>query len=636
MFHDVRFLGGLALRACKCLTFATVALSSVCSAVAEPIRVIPGRYIIQRHQNVDMVGPKGASATFQAVHSSDFFDVVIPNSAKAAFAASNGSAQDIDWTQVEADCDEIRRDPTVRTCEPDVVVPMSVTPNDPKFSSLWGMHDSVSNNDVNLVEAWQWGTGKRSTVLGIIDSGIYYSHNDLTPNLWINPGEGTTLDGIDNDGNGWVDDIIGIHGDKKNNDPIDCNGHGTHVAGTMGAVGNNRNGVVGVNWTTSLATVAVGLPDCSRFLSSSGILIGYDYFHKMKQQGHNIVAINASYGGEVYVQAEYEAVARLNNVGVLLVAAAMNSSKNIDTTPQYPASFNLPNVIAVGATGPTLRATGYTNYGNSVDIAAPGGDVSVPNGGILSTFIPIGSDKNAYKSFQGTSMAAPMVTGAIGLLASQQEWMSGPELKQTLLETATRVEALKPFVNEGRFLNVLAMVKRYGAPDNCPSDPNKLQPGVCGCGRVEDARDADLDGRLNCFDGCPTDPRKTTPGVCGCGIPDTDGNGNGAIDCKEIGLGNIVPPAPTVSIEGRYLYVSAQPRDGIEYFIEFQVRTPVKKGSNKKGVLKRKYYVAKSSRFFLRKPKKGAVAGVRYAFRTLGTQSDFSYWSPWRKLKVRK
>lgn len=248
-----------------------------------------------------------------------------------------------------------------------------VNPNDPRFNELWGLHNTgqtggTADMDIDAPDAWQQATGSSSVIVAVIDSGIDYTHTDLTANMWVNPNE--LPDGFDNDGNGFIDDIHGINAISNSGDPMDDNSHGTHCAGTIGAVGNNNTGVVGVNWNVKLMA--------AKFLDSSGS--GYtanavtclDYIvDQVTTYGQNVVAINSSWGGGGYNQSLKDAIDAAGAVGIVFAAAAGNNYTDNDSYPHYPSSYDCSNIIAVTA----INADGiqYYNYGSqSVDIGAPG------------------------------------------------------------------------------------------------------------------------------------------------------------------------------------------------------------------------------------------------------------------------
>lgn len=568
------------------------------SAVTAEDTVVAGEYIIQRSP----AHPTSAAAaaqrdkvvtrSYSIQSTSKSFEVVAVGAQLRAKDLSRRVSRH-NPSVVERDCAEILKDPTVRTCEPNVVRTLFAVPNDTFFSSQWALDNNV-NSDVNAPEAWNSGTGTNSTLIGVIDSGIYGQHPDLAANLWSNPNE--VSDGFDNDGNGYVDDIFGVNTFFGNGNPSDCNGHGTHVSGIIGAAGNNGAGVTGVNWTTSLIVASIS-SDCSGSASLSSVIRAYDYFTDLKNRGHQIRVVNASFGGTSFSSAERNAIDRLRAADILLVAAAGNSNVSSDETPSYPANYELPNIISVGATGPTRQRAAYSNYGQSVDIAAPGGDSDYSFGAMYSTWSPLAPGGVLYRYSEGTSMAAPMVTGGLGLLASLQPAVSGAGLKKMLLDSASVVPELTSAVAGGRFLNLATLVASVPPSDSCPDDPSKLEPGACGCG-----------------------------------IPDTDVNSNGRWDCLESSVAELLPPRPWVRLIGRRVLVAMQPLAGVDYYLEVVVLPPRFVRTRPRTA----FFLSATQAGSLAKPPRGTTLKVRYAYRARGTTSDFSYWSPYTTLRIRK
>ncbi len=634
---------------------------SEASAQPDSVKALSGRYIITR-KSTSTLGVASPDKSYITSKSSGYFDVVIPNSAEQEVkVAAKDQAEVLNWAKVNQDCAEIKQDPTVDICEPDVVVHVAAVPNDAYFPNQWALDDPTNDADIDAPPAWERGTGSKSTLIGVIDSGIHADHPDLLSNLWSNPEE--PIDGIDNDGNGYVDDVHGVNAGDGGSDLSDCLGHGTHVAGIIGAKGNDGVGITGVSWTASLITAKVAT-DCGGSLTTSAILAAYNYFYDLRVRGHNIRVINASYGSPVFSPAMYEAIQRLDDAGVLLVAAAGNNGKNTSINPFYPAAYALPNVISVAATGPNLALAKYSNYGPEVHIAAPGGQGANWYDAILSTYSPAAPNGGLYASLQGTSMAAPVVSGALALIASQAPDLSGAELKDIMLESAYVLSALDGLVNGSRFLNLKGMsdLAAGDGGDSCPDDPNKVNPGQCGCGVADtdsdgdgtpDCQDAcrsdrgkitpgacgcgvadtdsDGDGVPNCSDLCANDRAKTSPGVCGCGIADSDANGNGRVDCLDVGIGSIIPSNPSLRVKNGVLYISMTPLQGAQYYLQITVTPP--RNSRKKTATG--YYETQSPKVLVRRIARGSTVQVRYAYSFLGSTKSFSYWSFFARKTIR-
>jgi subtilisin family serine protease len=341
--------------------------------------------------------------------------------------------------------------------EPNYIYTTDATSNDPYFTngSLWGMYSSslTPSNQYGSRAAFAWNnnkTGSSSVIVGIIDEGYMTTHADLSANAWVNPYE--TVNGRDDDGNGYVDDVNGWDFAGNNASVYDgtSDDHGTHVAGTIGARGGNSVGVAGVCWNVKM----IGL----KFLgsgggSSSNAIRAIDYLTDLKtRHGLNIVASNNSWGGGGYSQALRDAIERANAAGILFVAAAGNGGSdgvgdNNDVTANYPSNYTNANVIAVAAITSTGAKSGFSNYGaTTVDIAAPGS-------GIWST-VPGSGNTSSYASYNGTSMATPHVTGAVALYKSINPSATASQIKSAILNTATATSSMSGRCVTGGRLNV--------------------------------------------------------------------------------------------------------------------------------------------------------------------------------------
>ena len=282
---------------------------------------------------------------------------------------------------VEEGIQKYLQNPDVEYVQPNYILRIkTTTPNDTGYANLWGLHNTgqtVNNTqgtveaDIDAPEAWDITTGSDNVVIAVIDSGVAYDHPDLKDNIWTNPGETSCTDGIDNDGNGYVDDCKGWDFVGNDNAPYDFNGHGTHISGTIAAVGNNAIGITGVNWTAKIMILRAG--NALGSLTTADIIEAIDY---ARLNGAKV--INASFGGSSFSQSTMDAITSANTSGIVFVAAAENGGSdkigdNNDSTPQYPSSYNVSNIIAVAATDQNDTLASFSNYGaTSVDVGAPG------------------------------------------------------------------------------------------------------------------------------------------------------------------------------------------------------------------------------------------------------------------------
>ncbi|WKZ56762.1 MAG: S8 family peptidase [Bdellovibrionota bacterium] len=371
-------------------------------------------------------------------------------------------------------CKQLMDSGVARSCSPNYIVRTSALPNDAYAPNLWGMLGGAAG--MNASSAWDVSTGSADVVVAVVDTGVDYTHPDLAQNMWINSAE-IPGNGIDDDGNGYVDDIHGINAAANSGNPYDNNGHGTHVAGTIGARGNNAIGVAGVNWNVRI----MGL----KFLGANGsgtladAIKAIDYLVMMKNRGVNVRVANNSWGGGGYSAALYNAIAAAQGAGVIFVAAAGNEANDNDVSPSYPASYELDNVVSVAALDSSGNLAGFSNFGAlGVDIAAPGV-------GILST-VPGG-----YQNLSGTSMATPHVAGALALLLAYQPTLSAAQAINRLYDSGVGLSSLQGLIRTGRRTDVDRMLRNLTSP--VPPPPAPVGPCSYGVSSIPYVHDSSLE-----------------------------------------------------------------------------------------------------------------------------------------------
>ena len=365
---------------------------------------------------------------------------------------------------VEQALDEYRRNPNVLYAEPNYIVHAAGSPNDAQYAMLWAMKNSgqavngtvgKTGADIKAEQAWAITTGSPSIVIGVIDSGVDYMHPDLAANIWKNPGN------IGGCGAG----THGYNAITNACDPMDNNNHGTHVAGTIGATGNNTLGVVGVNWQTQI--MALKFLDANGAGNTADAIEAIDFAINAKLAGVNVRLLNNSWGGGGYSQALLDAINKAGTHGILFVVAAGNSVTNVDTSASYPCSYNATNVICVAASDQNDALAWFSNYGaTSVDLGAPGAN-------ILSTI-----KGGGYTYFNGTSMATPYVTGAAALILSApgQANLTVDQLKSLILSSVDPVVSLSGKTVTGGRLNVCQAIPGCGGtipPTVTPPTPTR-------------------------------------------------------------------------------------------------------------------------------------------------------------------
>jgi subtilisin family serine protease len=370
--------------------------------------------------------------------------------------------------KVDATAKALASDPRVAYVEPNSILTIASGPDDPSFSQLWGLNNTgqtggTPDDDIDAPEAWDLETGSSYVVVAVVDTGVDFSHPDLAAQQWVNAGEncGSTdpaslcpqaTNGVDDDSDGYVDDWRGWDFVSNDNNPADDHDHGTHVSGTIGALGNNGVGVAGVSWNVKI--MALKFLDATGNGDTAGAISATLY-----AADHGARIASNSWGGGPFDQGLFNAIQYGASKGMLFVAAAGNDGVNSDSTPTYPASYDSPAVVAVAATDSNDNLASFSNYGaKTVDLAAPGV-------GILST-----TPNNTYSIFSGTSMATPHVSGAAALVAAHFPGATLYGTKALLMSSVDKKASLAGRLVTGGRLNAFNAL-------SCTSTPKILVVG---------------------------------------------------------------------------------------------------------------------------------------------------------------
>lgn len=435
----------------RILTFAAALILALPAlASAAPPRAIPGELII-RYKS-------GATPTARAAYLSR-----LGASRLRAFPRFNMDYVKLSGISTEEALRRYSLDPSVEYIEPNYEIHLDAVPNDPRFPELYGMRNTGQTGgtpgaDIKATNAWDVFTGDPNIKIGIIDTGVDYNHPDLAANVWTNPGE-IPGNSLDDDGNGYVDDVHGYDFSNNDGDPFDDNGHGSHCAGTIAGVGDNNVGVAGVNWHAKV--IAIKFLNAGGSGSTAGAIAGVQY----------AIAVGCrltsnSWGGGGFSQALLDVINQAGATGQLFVAAAGNASSNTDVSPSYPASYDSPYIISVAATDHNDNLASFSNYGaTTVDLAAPGVDIlsCQPGGG--------------YQLLSGTSMATPHVAGVVGLAMGRFPSATNLFIKQLVLNAADVKPQLAGKCLTGGRLNAFLTI----------ADPDTTEPGSVSTSRSRGA-----------------------------------------------------------------------------------------------------------------------------------------------------
>lgn len=428
-----------------------VIVSTLKVKAAEP-EAVPGEFIIQFKKNTI-----SATSLRQLEKSLDIkVKRIIPNTNLALV-----QSQKISTLSAKAISQKLMKNKNIILAEPNYIYRINKVSNDPELGKLWGIintgqvdsrgSEGIVGVDVGAERAWDLQTGDKDLLVAVIDTGVDYTHNDLKENAWVNEAERAGQPGVDDDENGFIDDIYGYDFANHDADPMDDHGHGSHCSGTIGGKGDDGRGIVGVAWNVKIMGVKFLGGDGSGTLD--GAVESINYATKM---GAKIMS--NSWGGGGYSEILKNAIQEASDKGIIFTAAAGNDSKNNDGNPSYPASYNVPNVISVAAINNRGELADFSNYGNrTVHVAAPGVNVysSVPGG---------------YEVMSGTSMATPHVSGVVALLLSQEPNLTPVEVKERLIKTSKPAGPLRGKVISKGIVNAYtALINELAPPD--PNDP---------------------------------------------------------------------------------------------------------------------------------------------------------------------
>lgn len=444
-------MGTLFGRAIACASSLLVCFSSQANDA------VPGEFIIQLKQSRSLLSTNQIAEVLDAE--------VVEMLRKDLVLVRKDLSRNLSSTLNELNSNEF-----VSYAEPNYIYSINKTPNDPSFEKLWGLSNvgqkdsagklGVAGMDINAEKAWVTTTGSKNVVVAVIDTGVDFTHPDLSRNAWVNTAESQGKSGVDDDGNGFVDDIHGYDFANDSGKVIDDHGHGTHCAGTIGGDGNNAVGVTGVAWNVRIMGLKFMTKEGSGSLANAIKSIDY-----ARAAGAHIMS--NSWGGGSFSVALEKAIKDANDAGILFVAAAGNNTQNTDTRPSYPASYEVDNVVSVAAVDNRGNFGVFSNYGaKTVHVAAPGVNIysTVPGG---------------YKSMSGTSMAAPHVAGIAALLLSKDYCQTSKckayvpkDIRTRLIDTSRPLAALNGGVVSNGFVDAHAALTntKPGPDQNDPSN----------------------------------------------------------------------------------------------------------------------------------------------------------------------
>ena len=362
------------------------------------------------------------------------------------------------YETVEGSLQTLSKIPGVAQVEPNRTWRLHRTTNDPVFERLWGLHNigqfssgespstkGVVGVDIDAIKAWDITTGSKKVKVAVIDTGVNYHHTDLEQNIWVNEVEFNGAPGVDDDNNGCVDDVHGCDFVNNDGDPMDDDGHGTHVAGTIGASANNMAGIVGVAWDVTL--IPIKFINDQDYGATSDAIRAIDYAIEVGAQ-----ILSNSWGDEVESEFLKQAVERSRAAGALVVASAGNESSDNELVHMYPANYALDNVISVAAVDNLGELADFSNYSKTkVHIGAPGVN-------IMSTYFDPKAPL-AYDSQSGTSMACPHVAGTAALMLAKNPKLTYQEIRKAIFDGARPLPGLRDKVMTGGMVNAYEALK---------------------------------------------------------------------------------------------------------------------------------------------------------------------------------
>lgn len=417
-------------------------------AMEEP-HAVPGEYIVKLKSNFSLFNLDSKS---MGKHLGAFVKSSLPNDNLLVVTRASVETQ-------KSAIHELSANPLVEYVEPNLIYRALKTPNDTDYAEQWALNNVFPKGiDIGMEKAWDIATGSSDVIVAIIDSGIDYNHPDLKDNLWTNDLELHGKAGVDDDQNGYIDDIYGINasGEGVASNPFDENGHGTHCAGTIGATGNNGLGITGINWKVKIMGLKFLKTNGEGTLDSAVTAIDYAISKGAK-------VLSNSWGAYTSSQALQDAIERANKAGIIFIAAAGNDGTDNDVKPMFPASHKTHNIISVAALGNKGDRAEFSNWGiNSVHMGAPGVGVH-------------GFWKDGVtRAPSGTSMAAPFVSGVAALVLSHEPQLTHLELKERLIKTARPIASMRNRSMTGAMINAYYALSNQVAPPDA-NDPENWQ-----------------------------------------------------------------------------------------------------------------------------------------------------------------